>query len=100
MPKTGPTPDDWENKLRQYAAKKMTFGTGERPKKAPYKQKLEAIERCVIYTGMQKMWSKADRKCTCTYHLGDIDQAKNDNIASNLSKSSNARTEDVPQGIY
>jgi len=28
MPKTGPTPDDWENKLRQYAA---TFTTDELP---------------------------------------------------------------------
>ena len=70
MPKEGLTAEQWNARLKQYAAGSFTFGRGQRPGKgSKWAKKLKTIESCPKYKNPNKLDPYRRRICCkCGYH--------------------------------
>lgn len=76
MPKDGLSPKEWFSRLRQYAAGKFEFGTGQKPKSGKWKQELNNIEACPRHPlryasslGQSTLPGTQTVNCVCKYHV-------------------------------
>ena len=71
MPKAGPTPAQWRERLRAFANGELTFGKGQMPGKGSrWANEVENIKKCPLFKcakGMRTITNEA-LKCSCGYH--------------------------------